>query len=429
MIKEPWLSPKSRGAVMALSLVLLPHLIAACSSKSGSNNEDALVQTPVAMFTVGGTLSGLATGETLALRLDHNYSELEFDDNGILRPTPRSELLTLDATGNDQFYFFDGLLPAGTSYQVHIETLPSGQVCRISNRDGVMPEDDIVDVDVDCSEGAIGQPALNDSGIDWCSGARQPQRDASALDKQNGVVIEVAPGVFESQPGCNDIALTHPGQDGLLGRDAVARQDIINTTNVLGKTGAGEAGFDFTKISNSGNPLAPGAALGAGSANWACTRDNVTGLVWEVKVDDDTHPRHRDWTYTWYNSTGINDGGSVGADGGGACLAAGRCDTEKFVADVNAAGLCGANDWRMATREELRSIMHYGRPAPAIDPGYFPDTDPLDFIWTGSPYSGDTATAGNVGIRNAAWNFAADGRGGIAYKTAALRVRLVRGGQ
>ncbi len=423
------MSPKSRGIVTALSLLLLPVLIAACSSKSGSNNEDDLIPTPVATFTVGGTLTGLSAGETLAVRLDHTYSELEFDDAGILRPTLRSELLTLDNTGNDQFYFFDETLPAGTTYRVRIETLPSGQVCRISNRAGVMPEDDIVDIDIDCSDGIIGQPALNDSGVDWCSGTRQPLRNASALDKQNGVVIEVAPGVFESQPGCNDIALTHPGQDGLLGRDAVARQDIINTTSVLGKTGAGEAGFDFTKISNSGNPLAPAAALGAGPANWACTRDNVTGLVWEVKVDDDTHPRHRGWTYTWYNSTGANDGGSAGTSAGGACLTTDRCDTEKFVADVNAVGLCGANDWRMATREELRSIMHYGRAAPAIDPDYFPDVTMLDFFWTGSPYSGDPATAGNVGLRNAAWNFAADGRSGIGYKATALRVRLVRGAQ
>jgi hypothetical protein len=429
VIEEARMSPKSRGAVTSLSFLLIPLALGACS-KAGSNTEDDLFLPPVATFTVGGTLTGLAAGESIVVRLDHDFSELVFDDSDdirpILRPTPRIEFLTLDETRNDEFWFFDVMLPAGAVYQVRIDELPQGQVCRISNREGVMPEDDLVDIDIVCDDAVIGQPALNDSGIDWCSDTRHPLRDATALEKRDGIVIELQPGVFEIIPGCADIASTHPGQDGLVGRDAVAREDAINATNVLAKDGDGEAGFDFTKISNSGNPLPPGAALGPAPGDWGCTRDNLTGLTWEVKVDDATHPRHRGWTYTWFNSTGVNDGGSAGSANGGLCIDDERCDTEKYAAEVNAAGLCGAADWRMPSREELRSIMHYGRPAPAVDPAYFPDSAMLDFFWTGSPYSGDPGAAGDVGIRDAAWTFAADGGSGIGYKAAPLRVRLVR---
>ena len=55
------------------------------------------------------------------------------------------------------------------------------------------------------------------------------------------------------------------------GRDASA---IAST-----KTGVGGAGFDFTKIANNGDELLPNAALGKGLKDWACTRDNVTGLI------------------------------------------------------------------------------------------------------------------------------------------------------
>src|SRR5665647_1400887 len=42
-------------------------------------------------------------------------------------------------------------------------------------------------------------------------------------------------------------------------------------------------GFSFTKIDNNGNDLSDSAVLGSGHSDWACTLDNVTGLMWEVK--------------------------------------------------------------------------------------------------------------------------------------------------
>ena len=93
--------------------------------------------------------------------------------------------------------------------------------------------------------------ALNDTGQNWC-----------ANDSAN----------FLSCPQAG-----FPDQDGDHGRDALAR------AGQLTKIGGGEAGFDYTKISNSGLPLGAGAALGSGAGDWGCTRDNVTGLIWEVK--------------------------------------------------------------------------------------------------------------------------------------------------
>ena len=163
--------------------------------------------------------------------------------------------------------------------------------------------------------------------------------------------------------------------------------------------------------------LAASAALGTGATDWACTKDNVTGLVWEVKTTSGL--RSSDHTYTWYNSNPATNGGDNGTASGGTCFTAGRCDTEKFVADVNAAGLCGATNWRMPTIKELEGIVDFGRFRPTIDPTYFPNTLP-DSVWSGSPFAGDASEAWAVHFYN-----------GISDDThkGYVGVRLVRGGQ
>ncbi|TXT33631.1 MAG: Fibronectin type III domain protein, partial [Comamonadaceae bacterium] len=191
---------------------------------------------------------------------------------------------------------------------------------------------------------------LNDTGITTFSN-----------DTQNGLLTEPA---------------GHPCQDASFGRDALA------AAGKLTKVGGGGAGFDFSKIANNGSVLPETAVLGTGPTDWACTRDNVTGLIWEVKTT--TGLRSLSHRYTWYNSDPFTNGGAVGTAAGGTCFAVGRCDTEKFVQDVNAVGLCGASDWRMPRVNELEGIADFGRVNPAIDPTYFPNTS-SSYFWSGSP--------------------------------------------
>ena len=126
---------------------------------------------------------------------------------------------------------------------------------------------------------------------------------------------------------------THPRQDCRYGRDAAA------AAGALTKTGGGAKGFDYTKVGNNGAQLAAGAALGAGAADWACTRDNITGLTWEIKTGSGADLRYADHTYTWYNSDDNTNGGNKGTTSSSTCNAVVRgspCNTEAFVTAVNA---------------------------------------------------------------------------------------------
>lgn len=163
---------------------------------------------------------------------------------------------------------------------------------------------------------------------------------------------------------------THPRQDSRTGRDANPSP---------GKVGAGAAGFDFTKISNAGNAVPASTALGSGANDWACTRDNVTGLWWEVKTSNPSTPGLRDVlnTYTWYNPDPASNGGDAGSTGNttscNGTLTA--CNTQAYIAAVNAANLCGRSDWRLPDAKDAFTIFNaqaLGNSTPTpFDPTYF----------------------------------------------------------
>lgn len=173
-----------------------------------------------------------------------------------------------------------------------------------------------------------------------------------------------------------------PGQDGHHGRDAAA------AGGTLLKVGGGMDGFDFTKISNSGQELPATAGLGAGPQDWACTRDNVTGLIWEVKVDDSRHFRHAQHRYSWYypNSPDGNPGDQGNTSTCGNTLDGNFCNTTNYVAKVNA-GLCGFTDWRVPTLKEATSILHFSATA-RVDSIYLPHINLSSWpLWTSTPYA------------------------------------------
>jgi hypothetical protein len=139
-------------------------------------------------------------------------------------------------------------------------------------------------------------------------------------------------------------------------------------TKIVAKTSG------FTKLDAKGNVLADDAI------NHACVIDHANKLMWEVKTDNNDF-RDKDWIFSWYDSTSSSE--NIGTIDGGTCYTPGRCDTEKFVQDVNAVNLCGVKDWRLPTTDELLTIVTTTETEPLINVALFPNTVAKSF-WTSS---------------------------------------------
>ncbi len=120
--------------------------------------------------------------------------------------------------------------------------------------------------------------------------------------------------------------------------------------------------MSFTKLDANGNDLPESAT------QWFMVRDNVTGLIWEVKqaqddVADYANPHDADNTYTWYDPNPETNGGDAGTES--------ENDTLDFIDSLNNSSYGGYSDWRMPTKEELHSFIDYSKNRSAVDIFFF----------------------------------------------------------
>jgi hypothetical protein len=176
---------------------------------------------------------------------------------------------------------------------------------------------------------------------------------------------------------------------------------VLQGTKTVGNyviTGAANT-FSYTKIANNGLELPDTAKLGSTQNDWACTKDNKTGLIWEVKTTDGGL-RDMNKTYTNYTA----EYPKCDDKGKGYCIPGKYGDstnTDGFINAVNAKTLCGISDWRLPTNEELKGLFNcsdgkynsdgtcpFVVTSPTIDIKYFPNTLITNNFW--SSYTPDT---------------------------------------
>ncbi len=150
----------------------------------------------------------------------------------------------------------------------------------------------------------------------------------------------------------------------------------------------------FTKLGAGGVEIPDTATFADG---WIMTRDNFTGLIWDVKRNKDgtknyNDPHDADNTYTWCDRDPATNGG-----GNGTCRDGNN--TEDFIAALNQEHFGGFSDWRIPTVKELATLVDTSipYPGPTIDTAYFPNTM-SSFYWSSTTYAGYTSFAWGVGF-------------------------------
>lgn len=140
----------------------------------------------------------------------------------------------------------------------------------------------------------------------------------------------------------------------------------------------------FVRLRADGSALAAGRLSKRATADWACTRDQRTGLIWERKTAGGLRDGHA--SFTPYRREWDKAGRIVGYrdDHSGQCardaMAGGSCNIAAYVDAVNQARLCGRDDWRLPTIPELIQVTgdggdagHHGRDTlmPGLVPGWY----------------------------------------------------------
>ena len=191
--------------------------------------------------------------------------------------------------------------------------------------------------------------------------------------------------------------------------------------------------YSFTKLDSDGN------AIYASSKTWSCLLDNNTGLTWEKKDVGDAL-RSQNWTYM--NTSVLNSDDPTLVADNGACIDSEVdgdgifCDTESYVAAVNASEYCGASDWRIPTLYEVSGLVRCNKGTileingtvfcneesvvPVIDKFYFPFTKSAYYWPTWDEDEEDDLFRVQFGLI---------GLPESAQLSDANHVRLVRGGQ
>jgi streptogramin lyase len=151
--------------------------VSACSDASGAGASAAVT------YTVGGTLTGLASGQSITL-LDNNVASLTASTNGS--------------------FTFSTLVAAGGSYSVTVATQPGGQTCSVVNGSGGPLAANVTGVIVNCATNSTAVLALL-AGNPYGPGSLDGTGAAASFSFPVGVAVDGAGTVYVADANNNTI--------------------------------------------------------------------------------------------------------------------------------------------------------------------------------------------------------------------------------
>ena len=221
---------------------------------------------------------------------------------------------------------------------------------------------------------AVGGASCSTAGVDYVSATNAQVILSSGMTSGQIVVPVCSLATFNP-----DLTLTLNWVAGVAGGSA---QGLIVNTAYGGVTSTGAPtqiggspsnGRDTNSLTDSNADGAAGLSYTQlpSSGNWLCTRDNVTGLLWETKASAGDLAA----TYTF-------------------------AQLPAYVAQVNAAERCGQTNWRLPTVNELLGIVNFSSVSGAAADSFgFPNQLASPY-WSGELEAGASANAWFVDFGN-----------------------------
>lgn len=305
----------------------------------------------VPIYTIGGTVSNLATGNSLKLK-----------NNG-------TEEITV-LSSNSSFTF---LTPVST-YAVTISAQPTGtggsQSCSVTANATGTATANVSNVAITCTTSILNQAPVASFTVGTVYKNEAATFNASASTDPDGNIVSYAWLFGHNGASANGVtaSYTYP-----------AMGEYIAALGVEDNGGATAGSTRKINVLNTVvNPLSPNAfaevanPAGGNFARSECIKDANTGLMWEGKTATGSR-------------AGSNKFTNYDANFGTAIQISAANNAQTYINLVNSLALCGYTDWRLPTVNELLSIVDYNLSDPAFSSTWFVNTPAVVnsyYYWT-----------------------------------------------